>query len=252
MPRVSVILPIYNSELYLRASIASVLAQSFTNFEFLLINDGSTDTSLSIIQSLAPRDARIKIINNSVNKGLVSALNQGIAEAQGEYLARIDADDTWSHVDKLAEQVKYLDEHLDCGLVGTAAELVDVSGRVTGKILSETTDAQIRRKLLIKNQFIHSSVLVRKSAVMASGGYVEAEKYVEDYGLWLRIGERYRLANLSLLGLKYLVNPKGITSIRNRLQVINSFKLIYRHRSNFPNYILALIKWSLRYLQTLV
>ena len=250
MPKVSVLLPVHNGDKYLPKSIQSVLIQSFADLEVLILNDDSTDNSLKIINQFAVLDKRIKAIDFKKHIGLVRILNEGIKKAQGLYLARIDSDDEWSDVDKIKKQVEFMEKNPDYALVGTNALVINEKGDIIGKIVYPEKNEVIRRKILIKNQFLHSSVMFRKKVAKKCGLYDQEEKYVEDYGLWLRIGQYYKFANLPFYGLKYRLNPQGETATKNRQQVINSFKLVKKFKNKYPNFILACVKWILRYFKT--
>lgn len=250
MPKVSVLLPVYNGESYLEKSIHSVLSQSFQDLEILILNDGSTDGSLAIANKFLSADKRIKIINFEKNIGLVGVLNEGIRQSAGLFLARIDSDDEWLDADKTKKQVEFLENNSEYALVGVKSLLVDKKDNIIGKIEYCENDEDIRKKILIKNQFLHSGVMIKKSAAIKCGMYDHNEKYVEDYGLWLRIGQFYKLKNLSFYGLKYRVNPKGETATKNRQQVLNSFKLAIKFRNQYPNFFKACVKWILRYAKT--
>jgi glycosyltransferase involved in cell wall biosynthesis len=252
MRLVTVLLPVYNGEKYLAKSLDSVLKQSYSELEILLLNDGSTDGSRAIASSYAARDPRIKIIDFKENAGLIQVLNEGIRVSSGEYLARVDSDDEWIDPNKIKKQVDYLENNPECALTGTNAVVVDTDDDIIGKFEYAESDEDIRKKILIKNQFVHSGVVMRKSAVLQCGAYNSEDKYAEDYGLWLRLGCKYKFTNLPFAGVKYRKNPKGETSRRNRAQVVNSFKLAFRYRNCYSNFFRACVKWKLRYLKTLL
>jgi glycosyltransferase involved in cell wall biosynthesis len=216
LPKISVILPVYNAQSYLRESIESILNQSFQNFELIMINDGSTDESLSIMESYA--DQRIRIINQT-NAGLPISLNRAIAIAQGQYLARQDADDI-SLPNRLGKQVAYLDNHPQCALLGTWAQIL-VGNTPSERSLSHPNlNGDIQLKLLFFNCFVHSSVMIRKKALETSGLYPEdpAKFPPEDYDLWLRIAKQWEVANLPEVLLQYRELPNSIS--RSKLNIM--------------------------------
>lgn len=215
-PKISVILPVYNAQAYLQESIESILSQSFTNFELIIINDGSTDQSLEIIQSYT--DERIKLINQS-NAGLPISLNRAIAIAKGQYLARQDADDI-SLLSRLAEQAAYLDEHPSCALLGSWADILVDKAPTDRALRHPHKNGDIQLKLLFFNCFVHSSVMIRKSALEKSGLYPEErEKFPpEDYDLWLRIAKDFEVANIPKALLQYRELPGSIS--RTKLQIM--------------------------------
>jgi glycosyltransferase involved in cell wall biosynthesis len=215
-PKISVILPVFNAQTYLRESIESILSQSFTNFELIIINDGSTDQSLNIIQSYT--DERIKLINQA-NAGLPISLNRAIVIAKGQYLARQDADDI-SLPSRLAEQAAYLDAHPTCALLGSWANILLDNSPTDRALQHPHLNGDIALKLLFFNCFVHSSVMIRKSALEKSGLYPEErEKFPpEDYDLWLRISKDFEVANIPKALLQYRELPNSIS--RTKLQIM--------------------------------
>lgn len=190
-PLISVIMSVYNGERYLKESVRSILKQTFTNFEFIIIDDNSTDNSYKILRSF--NDNRIRIIRNNIRKGITKNLNTAIDIAEGEYIARQDADDI-SLPRRLELQLKFLKEKPDIALVGSAIFYIDDKGRIIGfrKVPSEPTFDL----LLQKNLFIHGSVIIRRKFLDEIGRYNELFKYSQDYELWLRIAKRYKVANI--------------------------------------------------------
>ncbi|MDD2656660.1 MAG: glycosyltransferase [Patescibacteria group bacterium] len=245
MPKVSIIMSTYNNAEFIAKAIESVLVQSFVDFEFIIINDNSNDNAEEIMQSFV--DDRIVYLKNQENKGLVFNLNKGIKIAKGEYIARIDSDDWWLDKDKLQKQVDFLDNNLDCALVGTWAKVYNIENKNIFNIVHPTNFAEIKNKMLTKSCFVHSSVLFRKSVSLECGNYDTQEKYVEDYGLWMRMGEKYRLANIGEYGVGYLLNEKGETQKHNLEQVKANLRLIKKHKSFYSNYFLGLLKWLTKY-----
>ena len=193
-PKISVIMSVYKGEKYLSEAIESILNQTITDFEFIIVNDGSTDNSLDIIQSYD--DERIKILNNEKNIGLTKSLNKALKQANGEYIARQDADDI-SLPNRFEEQIKYLEKHLEVALLGTIAYLIDKKGKIVGKrvVLAKPS----LKDLFKDNQFIHGSVMFKKEVIEKLGGYNELIRYSQDYELWLRIAKHYDVRNLTQL-----------------------------------------------------
>jgi len=243
-PRASIIMSTYNDGQYIKQSIESVLTQSFTNFEFIIINDCSTDNTAQIIADI--KDERIQYVCNERNKGLVVNLNEGIARATGEYIARIDSDDMWANREKLQKQISFLESHEDYGLIGTQAHVYDTSGMKLFSIKNPCSDRDIRRSILTKNTFVHSSVVFRKALAITCGGYNPEETYVEDYGLWMRMGKCTKLTNLESLGVYYRENKKGITQQHNLKQVRANIRLIQTHRTSYPGYVHGTMKWRIK------
>jgi glycosyltransferase involved in cell wall biosynthesis len=192
-PRVSVVMAVYNDAAFVGDAVRSILGQTFTGFELLVIDDGSTDDSASIVRSFT--DTRIRLLVQP-NAGLAAALNRGIAEAQGEYIARHDSDDL-SEPDRLRRQVELLDTRPDVALAGTNATVLEETGeRVTATTLP-VDDAPIRLSLRTgANPFVHGSVMFRRQVAVEAGLYRPAFRQAQDRDLWLRIAERGKLANL--------------------------------------------------------
>lgn len=192
-PRISVVMSVFNGERNLEQAIRSVLNQSFPNFEFIIVNDGSTDRSEEIINSFD--DPRIKLVRNETSVGLTLSLIKGINLAKGTYLARMDADDI-SLPHRLETEMHFLDTHQDCALVGSSFYLIDDKGENKGIIPVLLCNDQLKKELPEKNWFCHGSILIRKTAYDSVGGYNSDFRYAQDYDLWLRIAEQYNIANI--------------------------------------------------------
>jgi glycosyltransferase involved in cell wall biosynthesis len=194
---VTVVLPVYNGEKYLPAAIESILAQTFTDFAFLIIDDGSTDGSADVIQSYAQRDPRIRPTVRS-NRGLVATLNEGIAEARGKYIARMDADDI-SMPERFMQQVAFLDANPRCVALGTSFILIDEAGKEVKIWHCFVHDSTVRHALAAEGCIPHPTAMCRKSAVIEAGGYREDYPAAEDYDLWRRLARIGELSNLAEL-----------------------------------------------------
>lgn len=193
-PKVTVLMSVYNDERYLRKSIDTILNQTLIDYEFIIINDGSTDNTSHILNMYS--DRRIKIITNTEQIGLAKSLNKGLQLAKGEYIARQDSNDI-SSPQRLEKQVAFLEARPECGLVGSWIYIIDGQNRITNKQSFFTEHHDIVTMLLIENQFVHSSVMFRKECIDRLGGYDEELKYAQDYDLWFRISEYYKVANIS-------------------------------------------------------
>lgn len=236
----------YNDAFHLKRAIESVLKQNYSDFEFIIINDNSSDNTESVIKSFI--DPRIIYLKNLENKGLIYNLNLGLTLAKGEFIARIDSDDWWLDKEKLQKQVEFLENNKDYVLVGTWAKVYNNNQKELFKISYPTKFEIIKATMLIKNCFVHSSVVFRKIAAVNCGNYREQEKYVEDYGLWLRMGEKYKIANIPEYCVGYLLNKQGETQKNNLLQIGAVLKLIKNHKEHYSRYFLAKIKWLLKYI----
>lgn len=239
MPKVSVVLPTYNGSRFLKRAIQSVLTQTFLDFELVIVDDGSSDKTPEIAKEYSVLDPRVKAVRNEQNLGIQKSLNKGLREARGEYIARIDDDDEWTDSSKLSRQAKYLDAHSDCVLVGTGTIVVDESGRELFRFLNPETDIRIRRRLLGKNCFTHSSVMFRKSVAMQFNGYDEnkSARHVEDYDLWLKLGTKGKLANLPIHAVRFALRPGNISSKNKIEQFRKGLALARKYRRHYPNFL---------------
>lgn len=207
-PIVSVLMPVHDGERYLPAAIASVTAQTFSRFELLIVEDGSHDRSLAIAREHAARDPRIRVLPNERNLGIVASRNRAFREAHpgSKYFAIFDADDVCMP-DRLEHQVAFLDANPRCALVGGHTAIIDDQGRELGLRRYPTTNEAIRRVITRYNPFAQPTVLLRRSALDAVGVYDAAYPRCQDYDLWLRIAERFEVANLDEVTLRYRISP---------------------------------------------
>lgn len=203
---------VFNGEAFLAQAIESILDQTFRGFEFIIIDDGSTDKTSEILANYASRDARIRVVRHQ-NKGRAASLNIGISLAKANYIARMDADDiARSH--RFEQQIDFLERHPDVGLLGGAVELIDKSGQVIGAIQSALQDSEIKSIMLHGNPMWHPAVVMRKNVVLAVGGYRKPLLDADDYDLFLRMGERSQIANLGTIVLQYRIHPNQV-SVKN-------------------------------------
>lgn len=194
MIKISVILCVYNGAQYLSDSISSILAQTMSDFEFIIVDDGSTDDTISKI--LEFKDERI-ILKRVKHGGLTKALNQGLSLARGKYIARMDADDI-AFPNRFEKQVGYLEQHSKVACVGTAYEVLFPSGqKALPKVPLLTSSYQIKKTLPRFNPFMHGSVMMRREVLEEIGYYDERFKMAQDYDLWFRMAQNYELANLN-------------------------------------------------------
>jgi hypothetical protein len=192
-PKTSIIMPVYNGGKYLAQAVESILNQTFKEFEFLIINDGSTDGTATILGNYP--DPRIKVIDNGKNIGLTKSLNKGLEVSRGEYIARQDADDI-SDPYRIEKQVHLFEEDRSLGLVGSFFKIMDEHGRTLRTVTVPTEEEAIRQSILNSNPFCHGAAVFRREAIERLGGYREFFKYAQDYDLWLRISEKYRVRNM--------------------------------------------------------
>jgi glycosyltransferase involved in cell wall biosynthesis len=234
-PLISVLLPVFNAEKYLGAAISSILNQTYSSFELLAINDGSTDGSLAILQAYRASDSRIKIISRE-NRGLIATLNEGIQLAKGEIIARMDADDI-AMPDRLELQLEALNKHPEIICVGGQVELIDESDRKIGLLKQPLTHQKIENAHLNGHTSIcHPAAIFYKAAVVDVGGYCSRFPSAEDFDLWLRLGERGELANIPNMAIQYRLHSNSVSekNQHEQLESIHSaLKEAYNRRGLF-------------------
>jgi O-antigen biosynthesis protein len=192
-PQISVVMSVYNGAPYLEEAINSILQQTYANFEFIIVNDASTDKTSEILRKFD--DCRLRVLTNPENLGLTKSLNLGLNAARGQYIARMDADDL-SLPHRLEKQLEFLEKNSEYSLVGSSYYQIDEAGSIKSLIRVLTDDRDLRTGLLQQNWFGHGSVMMRKAAVVQAGGYDESFTYAQDYDLWLRLAKQHKIANL--------------------------------------------------------
>lgn len=192
-PTVSVLLGVHDGAPWIRDAVLSVLAQKLADLELIVVDDASTDETAAILRAV--RDPRL-VVERRPRGGLTSALNAALRRARAPLIARLDADDV-ALPERLLRQATFLADHPDVGLLGTAAREVDASGRLLATVAPPTEDTELRRLLIRRNPFVHSSVMIRRALLEETGGYDETFPVAQDYDLWMRISRATRLANLA-------------------------------------------------------
>ena len=210
-------MPVYNSERYLPIAIESILAQTFRDFEFIIVNDGSTDSSLEIIQRFQGMDPRIRILDLP-HQGITKSLNSAIRLAQGKYIARMDTDDI-SMPERFEKQYQYMEAHPEIAVCGSGVLIIDEEGDVIKKDRVICSPEKIeKRHLSGKCSLKHPSVIIRADVLRKVNGYNEDLPYAQDFDLWLRIGEIGKLENLREPLIKYRRWADNISSRKKREQ----------------------------------
>ncbi len=209
-PCISVLMPVYNAEKYLHQAVESILNQTFRDFECIVIDDGSTDGSKSILQKFQKQDQRIRLISRR-NTGLTVALNEGLSYAKGPYIARMDADDV-ALPERFAKQLAFLEDNPNYVAVGTRVLLIDPEGWSIGPFSQQTTHEAIDAAHMAGRggAICHPSVMIRHNALQSIGGYREEMEPCEDRDLFLRLAEIGKLANLKETLLQYRMHPKSV------------------------------------------
>lgn len=205
--KVSIIMSVYNDENTVETAIKSILAQKFSEFEFIIIDDYSTDTSLSIIQKKSKIDDRIKVVINEENKGLAASLNLGLNMAKSELIARMDADD-FSLPDRILSQFNFLKENERVDILGTSANVVDEYGDIYDQYIFPENNQDIVDEMSILCPIIHPTVMFRKNIVQSVGGYNEDLRKGQDFDLWLRLKNVAIFSNLRTPLLEYYMPKK--------------------------------------------
>ncbi|HEY9639960.1 MAG TPA: glycosyltransferase [Coleofasciculaceae cyanobacterium] len=228
---ISVVMPVYNNARYLPAALDSILNQTFTNFRFLIVDDGSTDESLAILQAYAAKDARIQLIERShprENWGIARSLNQLLALADSEFIARMDADDICL-ADRFARQIAFLQQHPDVVCVGCCLDWIDEKGRFVGHCPMPEQDEEIQALLVGGISMLHHPcTLFRREPVMQIGGYNESMMASSDLDLWLRLGEVGKLANLPETLFLYRLHAQSITNSKQARQIYDAHEACKR------------------------
>jgi hypothetical protein len=238
VPEVSVLMSVYNGERYLRESIESILSQTFTDFEFIIVDDGSFDSTATILRNY--RDPRMVLLSNEVNIGLTHSLNRGLAVARGRFIARQDADDV-SLPNRLERQVLFLREHPAVGILGSCCQLIDRDGRKLWLYQVPTHDLNIRWKSLLENPFAHPSVMMRRDILTGNGlSYDETLQVAQDYDLWTRMMRYTQGANLTEPLIHYRLCT-GVTRTRKETQLKHHDHIALRTiQEELPGFVITL------------
>lgn len=230
MPLISVVIPVYNGEKTIKNTIESVLNQTFSDFELIVVNDGSQDSTLVAINEI--KDARIRVFS-SPNSGVSASRNRGLAEAKGEFISFLDADDLWTP-DKLESQLKALQKNPQAAVAYSWSDWIDESGqflRAGGHI---TVNGNAYEKLLLRD-FVESgsNPLIRKQALEEVGTFDESLAFAEDWDLWLRLAARYEYVAVPSPQILYRISPESASFNVWKMEA-GSLKVIERHFAQSP------------------
>lgn len=227
MPVISVLMPVYNAELYIKEAIESILNQSFTDFEFLIYNDGSTDKTDEIISGF--NDARIVYKKVEINAGYISLLNEGLDIAKGKYIARMDSDDI-ALPNRFEEQFKYLESNLDVGICGSWIEFI---GKMSGLNKSSETFDEIQYSLFFGCPLTHPSIMMRRDLIKKYNlKYNQEYYYAEDHYFFAQASLNFKLTNIPLVLLKYRIHDAQIGGKKWKEQFIAKSRIQAKLFSN--------------------
>ena len=226
-PKVTVLMSVYNATEYLPEALESILAQSFTDFEFLIIDDGSKEPLDQVMGEY--KDERIKIVRQD-NRGLTRSLNRGLSLARGEYIARMDADDV-SVPERLRLQTVEMEADRGLGLVGSYFDIIDGKGNLLERNEPLIDPTYRLWRLQFHNTYGHGSVMLRKAAVIAAGAYDEDLRYAQDYDLWSRLSAQNNTKIIPTVLYRYrMIAASGQASVRNYdSQLSNAIKISNRN-----------------------
>lgn len=224
-PMVSVIMPVYNAERYLTEAVESILRQTFRDFELIVIDDCSTDSSLAMMKSFAEGDERVRLLENAQNLGITPTLNRGIQAARGKYIARMDADDV-SLPDRLEKQVAFLQANPEIGLISGDALGIDANGIEIDADYSLTVEpGYVKWLLLFTCPITHPAVMGRKALFEQAGGYDVVLQYAQDYDLWQRMSQFTQITNLPDVLVRRRVHSQSIGAA-HRDEQMHSHKIV--------------------------
>ncbi len=257
MIKISIVLPCYNAENTILDTLNSIVQQIYKNFELIIINDGSTDKSLEIIKDFVLKNNIANKIISRKNKGFLYSLHEGIMNAKGKYIARIDADDLWkpNHLNLIKKE---FDQNVNLVLVGSNAIYIDENMKELRKSHQPETKEDIIKHMMNDSAFIHSSVVFKKEAYMKTPGYLigkdEASKHIADYNLWFELSKIGDCKNIKIHTVLYRVLENSMSrqldkciNYQSRLKIM---KKVYKYYEKYHiNYIINRIKIQLRIIQ---
>lgn len=227
-PLISVVMPVYNGERFLRDAVESILKQSFADFEYIIVDDGSTDQTSQILEEYRLLDSRIYIHANPTNKGIIKSLNTGCELSSGRYIARMDADDI-SLPNRLEKQLDYLEWHSEVGILGTSAEIIDKEGNAIGEVRLSDSPLETKWQMFFENRLMHPTVMMRRMVLEKVGFYRIDAIGAEDYDLWTRVGRTTCVSNLPEILLRYRRWDSSITSRLPNLVESRCIEIVRTH-----------------------
>jgi glycosyltransferase involved in cell wall biosynthesis len=237
MPNLSVVMPVFNGEKFLKPAIESILNQGYQDFEFIIIDDGSTDRTAEIIQTF--KDPRINYISNDQNLGLSKSFNIGIKASTGHYIARMDADDM-ALPQRFEKQINFLESHPEIGIVGSAVRVIDENGFYKNKLAKPRLPIELKWQSLFSTPFFHPTIIARGN-ILKENPFDETLHNSEDYELWSRLifGKDIKLANLAEPLLLYRIHKSSFTQTLNTQKRIASATNVMRNLERYTSLTLV-------------
>ncbi len=247
-PKVSIIIITFNRENYIHEAIDSILEQTFTDWEAIIIDDASEDNTEKIVKKYIDNNPNIKYHKNEKNLGIARSRNKGIELARGEYIAPLDSDDIWLDKNKLQKQVEFLDINHYYALLGGGIMHIDDQSKPIKKVLFPIYNSVIRNIILQYNPFAQSTLLFRKKIAIELGGYSTDYKVCDDYELWLRMGIKYKFTNIPQILAGYRIHGGNITHTKRLTTAREILEIVRKHASNYNRARIGIIKAYLRIL----
>lgn len=224
IPKVSVVMPAYNTEKYIAVAIESILNQTFKDFEFIIIDDGSTDKTGEIIQGYAKKDERIIFLRNTENLHNYKTRNKGVMIAKGKYIVTMDADD-WSYPDRLQKQFEFMERNEEVVLCGSFIEICGLNLKVINIRNYPETDEKIRKKIFKYNPFCHPATMWRAETVKKVGGYNDKYPLSQDYKLEFKVGKFGKFANLPEVLHKLRTHNDSVSMLHTKKQELYTLQI---------------------------
>lgn len=249
-PKVSVQIITKNRAKLLPLAIESALNQTYKNLEIIIIDNNSTDKTEELVKRYISMDTRIKYFRVVESWDITKTRNYAISKSAGKYIAILDSDDFWLSEEKIEKQVNFLQKNTDYAVIGTNHIFVDIHNKEIQikKHLGEykKTDEEIKERLLIKNQLLHSSTLINKQVLQEVGGYDERYSIWEDYALFLKIGREYKIANLPDIMTAYRKHSDNVSSLNKIKNLVVLAHIIFENRAFYPKAFTSLCLVAIR------
>lgn len=246
-PKVTVLMATWNRAHMISRAIGSVRAQTFSDWELIIADDGSTDETPKIVREWQKKEPRIIYTRSEANEGISKNYNRGLRMARGEYVSMIDDDDPWIGKDKLAKQVRFLDGNTSYVGCGGGVVVVNAKGVELYRYLKPIEDGDIKRHMLLSNPMANSTTMFRRTAGEQVGWYDETTRYSGDRDFWLKLGLVGRLYNFPEYFSYYTMGEHNTSIARMRPHLRASLMIMKRYKNVYPNYIPALAVNRLQY-----